>query len=117
MTKIESNGSKWAAEAPDSIDQLLAVLASEPLDSSFEQYGNFIITNPRHCVYLGRNKYQELDPIYPDASATRFFGNFANVSHVFNIDTDEPELVATLTAAIRANQKRSDYKRISRVQL
>lgn len=115
MLKIESNGSKWHGDAPDSIDQLLAVLASEPLDPSFEEYGNFVTKNLRGCVYLGRGRYRDTDLIYPEAPNTqRFWGNFANLSHVFCIDTDEPETIAALTTAIRANQKREDYQRIKR---
>lgn len=88
-TTIISNGSKWAGEAPDSVETLLAVLAEHPLDRRFEEYGNFIFAY--------------------DAQHTRFWGNFFTLSHVFNIDTDEPEMAERLTAAIRANQQRADY--------
>lgn len=42
-TTIHSNGSKWAGEEPDSLDTLCEVLQSNPLDRSFEEFGNFII--------------------------------------------------------------------------
>ena len=87
-TTIISNGSKWAGEAPDIIDDLLEVLASQPLDRRFEMSGNFI---------------------EPFNGETRFWGNFLTVSHVFNIDTDEPDVIKRLTAAIRENQQRPDY--------
>lgn len=90
MLKIKSNGSHWYGEAPDSVDDLLRVLQNHPLDRTFEAYGNFV-----QSAYSTR--------------VVRFWGNFRTVSHVFSIDTDEPELIAKLTAAIRQNQNRADY--------
>ncbi len=57
-TNITSNGSKWAGETPDTIDDLLKVLASDPLDRVFEKYGNFTY------------------PSEETKGMTRFFGNF-----------------------------------------
>lgn len=92
MLTITSNGSKWAGEAPDTIEDLCDVLTREPLDRSFECYGNFVIT-----------------PDDEIGGPTRFFGNFANLSHVFNIDTDEPKTIERLTSLIRANQQTTGY--------
>lgn len=92
MTEIVSNGSKWAGEAPDTVDQLLAVMAEHPLDRRFERYGNFA-------------QQYTLEP-----HIWQFFGNFLTISHVFDIRTDEPEAIAKLKAAIDTNRKRSDYK-------
>lgn len=111
-TKIELNGSRWAGESPATIEELLEVLESEPLDPSFERYGNFVISNPQHCVYIGHGRYQDTGAIYPGEDVRRYFGNFARVSHVFNIDTTDPELIAKLTAAIRANQRTPAYRAI-----
>lgn len=88
-TTIYSNGSKWAGEAPDTIDALLKVLTSAPLHRDFD--GNFIY------------------PLEDMPGTTRFWGNFETVSHVFCIDTDEPDVIKKLTAAIRKNQQRADY--------
>lgn len=88
-TVIHSNGSKWAGEAPDSIEVLLDVLGREALDPTFEEYGDFVTRR--------------------EGGSVLFFGNFAKLSHVFQIDSDEPAIVAALTAAIRANQRRPDY--------
>ena len=114
MLKIQSNGSKWAGDAPDSIETLLEVLSREPLDPRFEKYGNFFAdVELRIGIHVGRGKYVDGDLIYPEyPNARRFFGNFANLSHVFTIDTDEPEVISKLVAAIRANQARPDYKAI-----
>lgn len=98
MTTIHSNGSKWAGEAPDTIEQLIEVLAQHPLDRRFEDYGNFI----------------DRDPEWLDGSTKPgvviFFGNFLTVSHVFNIETDDPEVIERLNRAIKANKRRADYR-------
>jgi hypothetical protein len=87
--RIESNGSKWAGDSPDTVEQLLAVLDREPLNPSFEEYGNFYYFVPE----LGR---------------WRVWGNFYLISHVFRID-GTPEALAPIVAAIRRNQQRPDY--------
>jgi hypothetical protein len=46
MLLIISNGSKWAGEKPDTIDDLLNVLNKYTLDPNFEKYGNFVNLNP-----------------------------------------------------------------------
>jgi len=90
-TTIISNGSKWAGEAPDSVEDLLKVLEDNALDPRFEDFGNFV--------------YE------PDSNGvTRFFGNFFSLSHVFNLDTDEPETIKALTEAIKKNQDSEAYK-------
>lgn len=96
-------GSRFAGQPSQTVDQLLATLDAYALDPSFEEYGNFIIADPRRYTDGGR--------IHPDApGAVRFFGNFARLSCGFSVDTDEPETIERLTAAIRANQQRPDYR-------
>ncbi|OGV64621.1 MAG: hypothetical protein A3K19_29790 [Lentisphaerae bacterium RIFOXYB12_FULL_65_16] len=90
MREIISNGSTTAGQAPASVETLLELMGREPLDATFEGYGNFVERDPTGTVL--------------------FFGNFARRSHVFNILTDEPELIATLTAAIRNNQAGEAYR-------
>jgi hypothetical protein len=97
-TTIQSNGSKWAGDEPDSIDQLFEVLASHVLDRRFEC--------PLGHAFISVCQASERWAI---PGTTRFHGNFLTLSHVFSIDTDEPELVARLTAAIEANMARPDY--------
>lgn len=89
MTNIISNGSKWAGEPLDTIEDLCAVLQSNPLDRTFEGFGNFVLADPDEPV--------------------RFWGNFFDLSHVFSIDTDDPAIIARLTALIRANQQTPAY--------
>jgi hypothetical protein len=87
VMKVNSNGSKWLGDAPDSIDVLLDVLSREPLDPAFEEYGNFVLSHP---------------------PGVRVWGNFLNLSHVFSVDGSLDELKPVVDA-IRANQKRPDY--------
>ena len=84
---IKSNGSKWAGEAPDNIETLLQVLKTHRLDSTFAQrkYGNFF--------------YRMGDGLF------NAFGNFKDVSHVFNIEGTLEEL-QVLARAIKENRKR-----------
>lgn len=64
-------------------------LVENVLDPSFEEYGNFIMAaNP---------------------GVTRFWGNFYDWSAVFQVDTDDPALVAEMTALVRANQATPAY--------
>lgn len=88
-TTVISNGSRWAGQPPADIAELLGVLAEHPLSA---QYAPFI-----HVSEIG-------------GGSTRFFGNFVTISHVFNIDTNDPKTIASLTEAIQTNQQRPDYR-------
>ena len=98
-TTIHSNGSKWAGEAPDSIEKLLDVLGSNVLNRLFENGKG----HPFISVCKAREKWALPGVI-------RFHGNFLNLSHVFSIDTDESALAGKLTEAIYANMERPDYQ-------
>lgn len=117
--EIISNGSKWAGEKPDPIEKLFEVLENHPLDKRFERF-DFIEKNPLklkfaeingHKVFIsdGRGNYVTDGPLYPDKNVTVFSGNFLTVSHVFNIATDDKELIEKLTKAIKRNMNRADY--------
>lgn len=84
-TEIISNGSGSAQP----LEALFARLESDTLDRAFEAYGNFVEECPN--------------------GMTSFFGNFLTYSHVFNVMTDDADLIARLTAAIRRNQQSGDY--------
>jgi hypothetical protein len=81
--EIISNGSKWAGEEPDSLETLIEVLTNgkDVLDSTFENYGNFI---------------------WEENGVWNAFGNFETVSHVFNI-TGTAEELRPLAEAIQKN--------------
>lgn len=86
---IESNGSKWAGEAPDTLEQLLDVLKRETLDPSFEECGRFF---------------------YESSPNWHAFGNFLTLSHVFNISGTAAEM-EPLRLALIAARKRPEYVR------
>jgi len=99
---ISSNGSKWAGQAPDTIDQLIEVLGAETLNPEFEMFGNFSESSSDYETAI----YQ-----------CRMHGNFLNLSHVFNIDftivhgepKEEWQALRRLSAAIRKNQESEEY--------
>jgi len=82
---IISNGSKWAGQPLDSIDQLIAVLETEILDPAFDLTCNGFVT-----------KHQGL---------TCAFGNFLHVSHVFNIQGTTDEMKPLVDALRKATQR------------
>jgi hypothetical protein len=86
---IISNGSKCAGELPDTIEELHRVLKVEPLDPIFENYGNFVLKN--------------------SPTEARVWGNFYELSHVFDIRGTRAELSETIRL-IRANQRTKKYK-------
>ena len=88
--RIISNGSKWAGEAPDSLETLVEVLRTETLDPRFEERGSFVTRTGSGTV--------------------RIFGNFLTVSHVFNIEGTEQELADAINA-IEANKRSEGYLR------
>ncbi len=84
MTTIVSNGSRWYGQSPASIPELLDVLATSPLCPSFLAYGGFALDTGSPGVVT-------------------FWGNFAEVSHVFNITTDDDLTIERLAVAIKTN--------------
>lgn len=85
QTEIISNGGGRTFP----IEGLFERLREHPLDRIWEAYGNF------ECESDG---------------VTNFFGNFFTYSHVFDIRTDDPELIGRLRQAIAANKCRADYQ-------
>lgn len=105
MTTIISNGSKWAGEEPDTIDQLIEVLKVEVLYDGFFFKKKEYWDKPEGKKFL----WVVLCPIYKEDGLYHFFGNFERVSHVFNIHTDEPEVITKLKVAIMANEGWKKY--------
>ena len=104
-TEILSNGSKWAGESPDSIEKLIEVLNAETIEESF-----FVkyCTN-RHSK--AKAEYTNFCPISKtdDGKYSHFFGNFENLSHVFRINSNENNVVESLTNAILNNKGWAKY--------
>lgn len=103
-TIIHSNGSKWAGEAPDSIEKLIDVLGKNTIE---ERFFKSFYRNEKE----GRRWYQ-CSPIDDNINKTKkiFFGNFEEVSHVFRIETNDEEIINILSDAIKANKGWNLYK-------
>ena len=71
--------------------------AFQPMVPLGQEYGNFLLTE--------------------DAPQLTFWGNFYNLSHVFSIDTIDPDVINRLTAAIRANQQTAAYQQARRERM
>jgi hypothetical protein len=101
VIKIISNGSKWAGQEPDTIEELLNALNRYTLDPTFEKYGNFVNSDPVWLKPEVAEKYK---------GCTVIFGNFIDCSHVFRIVTDDAEIIAALSEAIERNKETAEYK-------
>ena len=87
-TTIHANGSKWAGQPPDDIEKLIAMLTAHPLDL-------------------------ELSSRTAEPGWWTFRGNFQDVSHVFHVETDEPDLAmrvgkAYIRSWLRAHELNSE---------
>lgn len=87
-TEIISNGCKMYGGIPDDIETLLCLLARYPLNRTFERA--FIEDR--------------------GGNAKRFHGNFLEISHVFDIRSNDPEVVGRLTEAIKANRRLPGFR-------
>jgi hypothetical protein len=101
-TIIRSVGAGKITDTKAAIDVLCDALATYPLDRTFEGYGDFITRDARNL------RGDWLEGI---ERAVGFFGNFHGYSLVFNVTTDDAEIVERLSSAIEANKARPDYLR------
>jgi len=101
ITLIESNGSKWAGQAPDSLDELKRRLRENTLDPTFEEYGNFYTLTSDAWAIVPK----EYEP-FP----WHFWGNFEDVSGVFSVFTCDEETLDELCALIEANKAMPAYR-------
>jgi hypothetical protein len=101
MLEIKSNGSKWYGQEPDSIETLLDAFSKYTLDPRFENYGDFVNLNPQWLNRVNAEKY---------AGCASIFGNFMNGHGVFNIITDDQELIAKIAALVNQNKQTPEYK-------
>lgn len=99
----------------DHVERLLAALSRWTLDPRLEECGPFIDTHPRHCTIERRAEtwervYIPTTPLYPEhPGAVLFCGNFLDYSFGFRVATDDPEVIAKLTAAIELNRASDRY--------
>lgn len=106
---IQSNGSRWAGEEEGDITELLDVLGKYTLDH--ERFGAFYdvdvcrgVENPDWHYGSSAERWINGDRLYASDGVYRFFGNFAELSHVFTIDTNHKPTIDALVAAIEANK-------------
>lgn len=108
---VMSNGSRWMGEEAGEIAELLKMLDAYDLDMRRFENG-FITVNPCDAAYNPKwtyaspgnvPRYIDGKRLYACDGVVRFFGNFAEYSHVFNIDTNDSETIAALTSAIDRN--------------
>lgn len=89
-TTIHHNGSKWAGQVVDTIDELVIVLGKHELIPTLFPFAHNLKGEKRGSV--------------------EFFGNFETISHAFLIETDDPEVCQKLMRAIQANRT---YKKLA----
>lgn len=85
-TTIISNGSRFAGQPLATLPELLAVMEGNSIRASNR---DILVSN-----VPGRPGF------------VRYLGNFEDLSHVFHIVTDDPEVCALMNAAIRTNATR-----------
>ena len=109
-TNIISNGSKWAGQEPDSIDDLIKVLEEYTIEERF--FTKYVVDREGKYTYknLCPIDAEYKDHVFPafrdtiEEGTYRFLGNFEEVSHVFNIETNDKEVIDKLVKAIKANK-------------
>lgn len=113
--RVQSRGRQLYGEAADSLAVVMCRLETYTLNPIFERYGNFVL--PCHgTVFTGfdpttcKRIFIDTGPLYTDAPyAVRFYGNFHDLSAVFQVDTDDAEVIEAVIHAIRANQRSVAY--------
>lgn len=98
-TVIKSNGSKWAGQELDTIEQLIKVLGEHDLD--VQRFGAF-----GFVTFTESNGYANRDY---DKHSVRIHGNFYDASHVFEIEGQYERLLPVIEA-IEANLTRIQRK-------
>lgn len=119
MIEIISLGSKWKGQENDSIDKLLEILKTNTIEERFFQkygvdkdgslvYDKELICEWRNICPISDNYKNEIRKgKYRDSlpdGVYNFFGNFEEISFVFNIVTDEKEIIDKIVPAIKANK-------------
>lgn len=93
QTIVASNGRHANGSDPEALDELIALMRSEPLMPVFWPWARLL-------------------PGWKDGGPwVEYFGNFETVSHVFSLRTSDPKLQARIYAALRQNPSYSSGKR------
>lgn len=105
-TLVQHVGSPWTPKR-DPLRELFRALETYTLDPTFEAYGDFISeTKPEIVAILNDDKSAGLD----ERRTVHVWGNFYDFSCVFSIYTDDDELIAKITSAVRTNKSTVAYK-------
>jgi hypothetical protein len=90
----------------EQVELLCVKLKEYALDSVFEAYGDFCseleASVLEACGYGLRQ--------FPEPRIYRFHGNFAELSFVFSVDTDDDALITRLIGLIQENKASAGYK-------
>ena len=103
---IVSNGSKWAGEEPDDLDDLLLMLGSHPLR---EERGDHGEVDPCEGIRNDDRKTPNAPRwvngprLFAVDGVRHYSGNFEDISHVFSLYTNDRDTIATLDAALAKN--------------
>lgn len=102
-TAIHSNGSCMHGEPNKTIEDLIRVLTCGLyfLDPVYESPGHDFVAD--HRDEEGRGE-------------CHIFGNFRNLSHVFNISSNDQEIIEKLSVAIQTNKVFPGYQNIKRAR-
>lgn len=85
-TQIITNGSRFAGQKPASLEELYIVLQEHPLGDFWQKNG---------CEYADR-----------ETGITKFWGNFEDISHAFDVETSDPATASRLRRLILENIRR-----------
>ena len=99
MTTITINGGRhYGDKQPDSIDVLIEQLKTRTLDPRFERH------------YADRFVSTILDRNGQPTGEVRFWGDFAETPHAFDLRTDEKPLIEQLGSLIKTNMQSEAYQ-------
>ena len=104
---------RWALDFRQSRTSALDMALRDPEDDKAGPFRGraWCGCDARYDQTLGRVRYYATRPMYPDyPEAVSYTGNFLGYSFCFVFDTNDPELIARLDAAIAANMQRPDYQ-------
>jgi len=107
------------------IEPLIELLKTQPLDPSYERFGNFIkndpcigVTNPK-WNYATKAEPQWIDGrrIFDVNGVVLIHGRFFRYSYCFCIYTNNMVLIKRLTDSIRNNQKSKEYLNLKKQEV
>lgn len=108
MTTVVQYVGHGCDDQAEQLDRLFDALTRYTLDPVFEKYGAFLDAAEPDVIAAYERAHGKTFDVPRTMHA---FGNFYDYSCVFNLYTDDPDLIARLTVAIRENRSREAYRR------